>query len=190
MSETQTHPGTTDDQPQGALPDADVPTYEDYWGVDETYRFPLKDGHQFFEIVPMNEGAKTRYQKLTNKGIRMNQRTQDALLDVDPAGERHTLILESVVGWRIMQRDPKAEGGWSEYPCPQNEGQRKNNLRSLLEKFNPKVIQDLEYFIRTKNPWMQADMNVEEIDEEIDRLQKLRTQVLEEQAGEAGSANK
>lgn len=169
---------------------ADVdPGFEDYWGVQETLRFTLPDGKQYFEIQPMDEGAKTRFQKLTNKGIRLNQRTQDAHLDADPADERHTLIKESVVSWRIMQKD--AEGRWSELPCPPDDRQRKRTLEQfILEKFNPKVIQDLEYFIRVNNPWMQAEMDVEEIDKEIERLQTLRKQRIEHEAGESASATK
>lgn len=164
--------------------------YEDYWGVQETFRHILKDGKQFFEIVPMDEGAKTRFQKLTNKGIRMNQKTNDATIDIDPSDERHTLIIESVIGWHIMQRDPK-DGSFTELPCPSSERDRKRVLRDvILDKFNPKAIQDLEFFIRTKNPWMQADMALEDLLEQRDELDELIRVKREELAGEASSANK
>jgi len=170
-----------------ALPDAGE-SYENYWGVDETFKYYLPDGKQFFEIKPMDEGGKSKFQKMTNKGLRMNQRTQDATIDVDPANERHTLIKESVVGWKIMQKGP--EGSWSEFPCPADANLRRRNLETILDRFNPKAVQDLEFFIRTKNPWMQADMDVEQIDEEIERLTDLRKQVLEQKAGESSSANR
>lgn len=163
--------------------------YEDYWGVQETFRYELPDGKQFFEIVPMDEGAKTRFQKLTNKGIRMNQRSQEATLDVDPADERHTLIIESVVNWNIMQKGP--DGTFSPLPCPDDEQRRKRIIRdTILAKFNPKVIQDLEFFIRTKNPWMQSDQNLEDLYEERDRIELLIKQAKEREAGEGSSANK
>lgn len=174
--------------------DLEVVQYEDYWGVQETFTYFLPDGKQFFEIKPMDEGAKTRFQKMTNKGIRMNQRTQDAHLDIDPSDERHTLLKESIVGWKIMQRDPKAEGGWSELPCPEDENRRKrviaDNFASQEAKFNPKVIQDLEFFIRTSNPWMQADMDMEELEKERERIDLLIKQKKEHEAGELVSANK
>jgi hypothetical protein len=163
--------------------------YEDYWGVQETFRFELKDGKQYFEIVPMDEGAKTRFQKLTNKGIRMNQRTQDATIDVDPSDERHTLITESVVAWNIMQKG--ADGQWSPLPCPEDDQRRKRVIRdTILAKFNPKVIQDLEFFIRTKNPWMQADQELSDLLEQRDQLDELIKQAKEREAGEGSSANK
>jgi hypothetical protein len=162
--------------------------YEDYWGVDETFKYMLPDGKQYFEIVPMNEGAKTRFQKMTNKGIRMNQRSQEATIDVDPADERHTLIHQSVISWRIMQRS--ADGTFSEFPCPTDDGRRRRALEQLLEKFNPKVVQDLEFFIRTKNPWMQADMDLDSLYEERERIEELIKQRKEQEAGEDSSANK
>ena len=156
--------------------------YEDYWGTDETHNFMLPDGKQYFVVQPMNEGAKQRFQKKTNKGIRMNQRSQEATIDVDPADERWTLIKESVIDWKLMQKGK--DGSWSPYPFS------KQNIERFLDKANPKIVQELEFFIRTKNPWMQEDMDVEEIDKEIERLEELRTQAKERAAGEESSANK
>lgn len=190
MSEASVATVPVESNPEGYVePVVAGESYENYWGVDETFKFMLPDGKQYFEIKPMNEGAKSKFQKITNKGVRMNQRTQDATIDVDPANERHTLIKESVVSYHIMQRMP--DSTWEEYPCPSPDDSRfRRSLEQMLDAFNPKAIQDLEFFIRTKNPWMQADMDVEQIDEELDRLQKLRADVLEQQAGEASSANK
>lgn len=163
--------------------------YENYWGVDETFKFMLPDGKQYFEIRPMDEGAKVRFQKLTNKAVRMNQRTEEASFDIDPAEERHTLIKQSVVSYNIMQRGPN--NTWEPYPCPPESDSRfRRSLEQLLEHFNPKIVQDLEFFIREKNPWMQANMDIEEIDTEIARLETLRRQKLDEEAGEGSSANK
>lgn len=170
----------------------DEASYEDYWGVQETFVFELPDGKQFFEIKPMDEGAKTRFQKLTNKGIRMNQRSQEAHLDIDPSDERHTLIQESLVNWRIMQRS--ADGTWSELPCPENESLRKRVIRENFAgehaRFNPKIVQELEFFIRTKNPWMQAEMDLEELYKQRDEIDLLIKQRREAEAGEGSSTSK
>lgn len=185
----------TINQPQPPMPEPQVlnpqadDMYEDYWGTDETYKYMLPDGKQYFVVKPMDEGGKQKFQKKTNKGIRMNQRSSEATIDVDPADERWTLIKESVVDWLLMQKTPgtgvngiKAE--WTPFPFA------KQNIEKYLEKANPKIIQDLEFFIRTKNPWMQADMDVEEIDKEIERLEELRKIAKEQQAGEDTSATK
>jgi hypothetical protein len=186
MSEMQQHEGGVDQAPQVGHTVHEVTPedmqYIDFWGSTETYRYFLKDGKQYFEIKPMNEGAKAQFQKKTNRGFRMNQRSNEARMDVDPAGDRHTLIKESVVGWRIMQRGP--DGTFSEYPFAPR------NLDVVLEKFDPKVIQDLEFFIRTKNPWMQGDLDVEDLEKQRDELDVLIKQAKEEQAGEGSSSSK
>lgn len=171
-------------------PAAEGVEFISYWGVSETHRFPLANG-QYFEIRPMDEGAKSKFQKLTNRGLRMNQRTNDAHWDVDPANERHVLIYESVIAWNIFQPDRNDPRGYSEYPCP-NEGtqQFKRALEQMIEKFDPKTVQDLEFFIRQKNPWMQSEMTVEQIDEQISDLQKLREEAKKREAGEDSSATK
>lgn len=164
--------------------------FASYWGTDQTERFFLPDGKQFFEFKPMNEGAKSRFQKKTNKGIRMDQRKQEALIDIDPAQERHILIVESVTNWNLIKPDPTT-GQPVGYPCPESPVSRRNALEGeILDNFDPKIIQDLEFEIRKANPWMQADMDIAEIDKEMERLQELRQQALEQKAGEAGSANK
>ena len=171
-------------------PDA-APTPQFYWGTDETERFTLPDGLQYFEFKPMNEGAKAKFQKMTNKGLRLNQQTQDATIDVDPANERWTLIKESIVAWNLYQPDPNSPQGYSVYPAAApDDARRKRQIEEILSNFDAKIIQDLEFKIRMANPWMQSEMTIEGIDEEIDRLQKMRKQKLEEEAGEAGSANR
>ena len=179
-------------QPDAApVTGTEAPMPQFYWGTNETDRFTLPDGVQFFEFKPMNEGAKAKFQKMTNKGLRLNQQTQDATIDVDPANERWTLIKESVVGWKLFQRDKNDPRGYSEYPAAvDDDNRRKRQIEEILTNFDAKVIQDLEFKIRIANPWMQSDMTIEGIDEELDRLTKLRKQKLEEEAGEGASANK
>jgi len=162
--------------------------FENYWGTEEEFVFTLPDGKQNFTIKPLDEGGKTLFQKMTNKGIRVNQKTQDAHLDIDPASERHTLIKNSVIDYTLMV--PTFHAGtqkiksWDKHPFS------KKSLEQWLEKANPKTVQELELFIRTKNPWMQDNMSTKEIDTEIDRLLELKKQASEREVGEADSANK
>lgn len=171
------------------IPEADVSqAYGNYWGTEEEHTFHLPDGKQFFVIKPLDEGGKTLFQKMTNKGIRVNQRTQDAHLDIDPASERHTLIKNSVVDYNLMVPviDPatKQITGWAQHPFS------KRGLDQWLEKANPKTVQELELYIRKKNPWMEESMTSEAIQEEIDRLIELKKSVAEREAGESDSANR
>jgi hypothetical protein len=156
------------------------PVVVDYWGTDETHKHYLPDGVQYFEFQIMNEGAKVRFQKLTNQDLIVG-RDQSARVKVSPEAERHTLIETSVVGWHLF----KLVNGH-----PEPVGYSPQMLKKWLEVAPPKVVEELEYAIRMANPWMQSEMTVEEIDKEIDRLHDVRKQVIEREAGEAASATK
>lgn len=157
-------------QPQGEK------VYADYWGTDETKRHYLPDGEQYFDFKVMNEGAKTMFQKLTNQDLVVG-RDNTAKVRVDPAAERHTLIKTSVTGWNMYKGgEPVAYS--------------KQLLEKWLEVAPPKIVEELEFAIRMANPWMQSEMTVEEVDKEIDRLTEVRKQIVEREAGEAGSATK
>jgi len=156
--------------------------YEDYWGVSETRRYTLPDGKQWIEFKIMDEGDKTKFQKMTNSDL-IVQRSGDSRIKIDPARERHELIKNSVTNWNLQQKDPVG-GGWSPAPF---------SIRSVemwLEKAPPKIVEDLELEIRKANPWMQADMSVDEIDKEIERLQDLRKLARERELGEGVSATR
>lgn len=171
--------------PAAPAPQTDNPFagYDDYWGTNETVKHYLKDGKQYFVIQPMNEGAKTRFQKMTNQDVVLEQKSGNARLKVDPATERHELIKASVIDWHMVQRD-KHTGQFEEVRFTPDK------LSKWLQTAPPHVVSDLEFAIRKANPWLQADMSVEDIDEEINRLVELRKQKEAEDLGESGSANK
>lgn len=179
-------------QPQAVAadptPDEIATQYGNYWGTEEEFVFLLPDGKQSFTIKPLDEGGKVLFQKMTNKGIRVNQRTQDAHLDIDPASERHTLIKHSVVNYNlvvpVVDKVTKQVTGWAPHPFS------KQGLEQWLQKANPKIVQELEQFIRRHNPWMEESMTEEQVQEEIDRLIELKKSISERSAGEDVSANK
>ena len=152
--------------------------YEDYFGFGEERVFVLPDGKQqiFFKI--MNEGERSKFQKKTNKDIKFNRASGDASIKADQAEERRELILTSVTNWTLVRRSPD---GW--IPVPFSGERPGSELDKWLQVANPKIIDDLEFAIRQANPWMQADMSVEEIDKEIDRLNDIRKQAVEREQG-------
>ena len=176
MTETPTLPQVGSDE----RPDSGE-LYVDYWGTDETHRHVLPDGKQWFEFKIMDEGARTRFQKLTNSDLTV-MRDNTAKVKMDPAAERHTLIKESVTDWNLMQKYP--DGSFQAAPFS------KQGLSQWLEKAPPKIVDELEFAIRKANPWMQADMSVEEIDKEVDRLLDLRKDVEARKLGESSSESK
>jgi len=153
-----------------------APVYADYWGTDETHKHFLPDGTQYFEFKIMNEGDKAKFQKLTNSDLVVD-RNNTARVKMDPVAERHTLIKTSVTDWLLFKDSQPVAFS-------------KQLLEKWLEVAPPKIVEDLEHAIRMANPWMQAEMTVEMIDEQIERLYEQRKQVVERAAGESGSANK
>lgn len=161
-------------QPQPVVAEQPVPA--DYWGTDEVHKHYLPDGVQYFEFKIMNEGDKVKFQKLTNQDLVVG-RDQSARVRVDPAAERHTLIKTSVTNWYLLK------GGEVVGFSPQM-------LEKWLSVADPKIVEELEAKIRMANPWMQAEMTLEAVDKEIDRLTEVRKQIVEREAGEAASATK
>lgn len=160
-------------------PPDDAQVFEDYWGVDARERWYLPDGKQYFEFTVMTEGQKAEFQRKTSKDLVVQGRTGDARVAVDPAGDRHKLIKMSVVDWYLKQKGP--DGSWTDAPFAPR------TLDAWLDKANPALVEKLEFAIRMANPWMQADMTIEQIDEEIERLTEMRKQKEREELGEGRS---
>lgn len=167
MTETALHEAGTPEE---------TPVFVDYWGTDEKHKHFLPDGKQYFEFKIMNEGDKAKFQKLTNSDLVVD-RNNTARVKMDPVAERHTLIKTSVCDWLL-------------YKDNQPVAFSKQLLEKWLEVAPPKIVEDLEYAIRMANPWMQADMTVEMIDEQIERLYEQRKQAVERAEGEGASASK
>lgn len=164
-----------------AVPMAEEVQYEDYFGFESHHEFTLPDGRQKIFFTSLNEGQKTKFQQKINKDIHLNRQTQDARIKTDPAGERHELILASVTGWTLKRRSKT--GGWEDAPYS---GERPGSeLHKWLQVANPVIVEDLELAIRKANPWLQAEMTVEQVDEEIKRLEDLRKELVERDRREA-----
>lgn len=155
----------------------------DYFGFasEEKWYFPgqdklPKEHKQYLLIKKMNEGDKAKYQRKTNKDIRIQRTTGDARMSVDAVEERHELIRISVVGARVKMRDHTGKLRFDD---------KKPDIvvRNLLDNGDPDVVQQLERFIRDLNPWMRTDMSIEEIDKEIARLEEIKKEKADEEAG-------
>lgn len=139
-----------------------------FGGVEDTakFYFPGQDT-QYIEFQIMNEGMRKRYQRKTSRDIKVDRRSNQAQIGIDPAGDRESLLEETVLDWYII--DVKGTGR----PVPFS----KPTFRNWLNKANPVLIDKLELAIRTANPWMQDEMEPEAIQEEIDRLEKLKKDI-------------
>jgi len=177
MTDTAYETGPQPEAPE--LPD-DTQVFEDYWGVDAKERWYLPDGKQWFEFTIMNEGQKAEYQKKTSKDLRVQGRTGDALVSVDPAGERHMLIKSSVTGWYLMQKNPK-DGTWEQAPFSTKA------LDNWLTKAPPRIVEKLEFAIRMANPWLQQEMTLEQMREQRDQIEEMIRNKERDELGEERS---
>ncbi|USH45019.1 tail assembly chaperone [Gordonia phage Camerico] len=144
----------------------ETPIFVDFWGKERLERFYFpgqeslpEDYKQYIEFKPMNEGARARYQKATNRGIVVEKKTQDMRMGVDAAGDRRALFEESIVDWRFAQN-----GALIPFST--------HKFRDWLEKADPYIVDELERAIRKQNKWMISEMSSEQIREEINTLEE------------------
>jgi hypothetical protein len=149
----------------------------DYFGFQQTSRYVFPDGITYFELKAMNEGEKSKFQKLTQRDLVLEKNSGNARFKMDPATERHELIKSSVVGWNLKRNGV-------DVPFPTG-NQTNPALRDFLELANPKIVEDIELAIRKLNPWLLNDLTVEEIDKQIEELQDLRKAAVDKERGEA-----
>jgi hypothetical protein len=153
-----------------------VTVQDDYFGFGAQEVFVFPDGATKIWFTVMNEGQRKKFQKMTNRDIKINRATNDASIKADPAEERWQLITTSVCNWNLKRRNPNTEE-LGEVHFDQR------TLEQWLQVANPRIVDDLEVAIRKANPWMQADMTVEDIDKEMERLTDLRKEAAEREQG-------
>jgi hypothetical protein len=142
----------------------------DYFGFDESDRVMLPDDASWVEFVVMNEGKRRKYLNEQNRGIHINRATQDARIDTAPGDERWSLLRNTLSGWNL-------ERGGNAVPFV------RSNLDQFLENANPRIIDIIERAVRLAHPWLGSEMTTEDIDQEIENLNKLREQAIERESG-------
>lgn len=149
-----------------------VAVQEDYFAFDETHREFLPDGLTYVEHKELTEGDRRKYLNATNRDVRLQKTSGDAIIRMSPGDERKALLKAAVKGWNFLV------GG---QPLSFND----RNLDKWLEVANPKHIDIVEKAVRKANPWLLAEVSVEELDKEIASLQELRETKIREEAGKA-----
>ncbi len=146
------------------------PQQIDYFGFQETHRYTFPDGLSWIEFRSMNEGEKKKFQAKTSRDMVLD-RGGNARMKMDPGTERHELIHSCATNWNMVRNG---------VPVPFN----KINLNDFLTLADPRVVEDLEKAIRKANPWLLADMTVEDIQREIDSLEEMKRTIEEREQGE------
>lgn len=145
----------------------------DYFGVDEVHRFMLDDGISYIEHKTMTEGARRKYQAATNKDVKLSK-AGDATIRMAPGEERAALLDAAMCGWNLKKQGKEM----SFSPAAR---------REFMDSASPSVVDAILEDIRKYNPWLLADLTVEDIDKEIETLQAQRDEILEKEAGKATS---
>lgn len=156
---------------------AEEKVQEDYFGFDELLTVTLPDGVSWVQHQVFNEGKRRKYLNAINRDVTLSRQTGDAKIRMAPGDERNALLKNALVGWNLQR------GG---QPVPFNQA----NLEKFLDSANPKLIDLIEKEVRKANPWLLAEVSVEDIEKEIAELQELRQTKLDEQAGNSPSSIK
>lgn len=149
----------------------------DYFGFDETLRLTLPDGLSYIEHRVLNEGQRRKYLNAVNRDVRIQKATGDALMRMSPGEERMHLLKAAIVGWNLKR-------GGSDVAFTDR------NLTEFLEKANPRIVDLIEKEVRKANPWLMAELSLEDIDKEINDLTELREKKVEEEEGKAVSSDR
>lgn len=163
-------------QIEANMREAGVPTEEkvqvDYFDFDVTHRVYLPDGVSWVEHRELNEGERSRYLNTTNKDLRLQKVTGDAIVRLAPGDERKALLSAAIVNWNLVR------GGKPVKFSTQS-------LNDFLTKPPPKILDLIEKEVRKCNAWLLAEVSVDDLRKEVDTLNELIAKKLEEEAGKA-----
>lgn len=187
VDDQQQQPGQLLGQvPSNAEP-GDDSGYQDYFGFSEELRYVLPDGLQWISFARMNEGQRAKYEARTSRDIKFNRRTDDAAIRINASEDRHAVIRESVTGWHMMRRN-RSNQRLEPVAFDSNGNITEGGpFMQWLRQADPVIVNDLYLAIQRANPWMNSEMTVEMIDEEIARLEKVRKDTAEREAAQKNS---
>lgn len=157
----------------------EVPVYEDYFGTDTRHQTMLPDGISWVEHKELTEGERKKIQNDSNRDVRLQRVTGDALIRSRPGDERHALLDAAITGWNLRKRD--VTGTLVEVPF------NKKALANFLDSAPPKLIDAIQKDIYKFNPWLLQDLSVEDIDKQIEELQEMRAVKEREEEGKDSS---
>ena len=178
MTQDQLYTGAQMGDP--SQPPAEGTVLDEFEGIVDTYAFGgtrvfTIDRKQSITFKVLTEGDKAKYQRATNRDIRVDRKTDSAHLRTDLASDRHALITISVVGWELYTR---GSNGWERMSYSDA------MLQNWLKVTDPAIVERLEETIRKANPWLNTEnVTVEDIDKEIEELQARKNELLLQEAG-------
>lgn len=153
-----------------------ISAQQDYFGFEEIHTVYLPDGVSYVQHQTLNEGARRKYLNAVNRDVRVSKATGDAILSMKSGEENHALLDAAIIGWNLTR------GG---QPVPFSKGSPGSTLAQFLNTTNPRIVDIILKDVRKKNPWLMAELSVEEIDKEIEALQEMREERIKEEEGKS-----
>lgn len=146
----------------------------DYFGFDETHRVVLPDGLSSIDHKTLNEGARRKYLNSVNRDVKFQKSTGDAIMRIASGDEKAALLKSAICGWSLVRNgQPFAFSD--------------RNLAEFLDKASPAIVDIIHKDVQRANPWLTADVTIEDIDKEIAELQETRQRKIDEESGKAAS---
>lgn len=147
---------------------------EDYFAFDLTFTYTMPDGVSKIIHKALTEGDRKSYLNKVNRDITIKKASGDAQMRMASGDEKYALLERAIVGWDMLRK-----------------GQLVVFSRDMLTKFldsaNPVIIDGIHKEVVKKNPWLLAEMSVEDIEKEISELTELLETKKKEEAGKAAS---
>lgn len=153
----------------------EVPVQADYFLFSNVTKHYLPDGITYVEVKALNEGDKRQYLNKQNRELSMNRASQDTKMKLRPGDDRHNLLMLAVTGWNFKSNGRDVP--FSEY-------------ERWLNQADPKIVEGIEKAINIANPWLLADMSIEDMKREIANLTEMLELKEREEEGKASSGNK
>lgn len=172
----QAHHDATTEAMRAAGVSTETGMYVDYFDFDDTRRVTLPDGRSWVEIQVLNEGARRKYLNTTNRDVTIERASGNAKMRVASGDDRHALLGQAIVDWDLFTRNGKTGEMESIRFSEQT-------LRKFLENSSPTIIDLIEKEVRKDNPWLIAEVEIEDIDAQIEELQDLRKKKVAESEG-------
>jgi hypothetical protein len=148
----------------------------DYFGFADTEKWFFPDNKTYVELQALNEGARREYQNKTNKEVAIKRLSGDAVMKMQNGDDRHVLLVNAIIGWNLL-RDGQ--------PVAFHKGSNGSILEQWLARADPKLIDGILKQVHKMNPWLLADLSIEEIDKQISDLEEMKTAKLKEDEGNA-----
>lgn len=148
-------------------------TQQSYFGFEEIHRVMLPDGISYIEHKTLNEGARRKYLNRVNRDIMLQRSTGNAIMRMQQGDEKHELLEGAICGWNLVGKSGE----------PMNF--TKDKLQKWLSEANPVIVDMIEKDVRKKNPWLMAEMSVEDIEKQIAELEEMKETKIKEDEGNA-----